>query len=92
MCYITCPLFLTPSSPEWYTHLYVGFAPELNLSSFGETLDETKRSIKEAVEGFLEECEFMGTLEEVMEEAGFEKTGAQWLPRQPIAAELLTTG
>lgn len=20
MCYITCPLFLTPSSPEWYTH------------------------------------------------------------------------
>jgi len=34
----------------------------------------------------------MDTLEEVIEEAGFEKRGDQWLPRQPIAAELLTTG
>jgi len=72
--------------------LYVGLAPELNVSSFGETLDEAKRSLKEAVEGFLEECEAMDTLEEVIEEAGFEKSGDQWLPRQPIAAELLTTG
>jgi len=72
--------------------LYVGLAPEFNVSSFGETLDEAKRSLKEAVEGFLEECEAMDTLEEVIEEAGFEKRGDQWLPRQPIAAELLTTG
>ena len=72
--------------------LYVGLAPELNVSSFGETLDEAKGSLKEAVEGFLEECETMGTLEEVIQEAGFEKKGSQWLPRQPVAAELLTTG
>ena len=72
--------------------LYVGLAPELNVSSFGETLDEAKKSLKEAVEGFLEECETMGTFEEVLEEAGFEKKGNQWLPRQPVAAELLTTG
>ena len=72
--------------------LYVGLAPELNVSSFGETLDEAKESLKEAVEGFLEECETMGTLEEVIQEAGFEKKGSQWLPRQPVAAELLTTG
>lgn len=72
--------------------LYVGLAPELNVSSFGETLDEAKESLKEAVDGFLEECETMGTLEDVIEEAGFEKTGNQWLPRQPIAAELLTAG
>ena len=72
--------------------LYVGLAPELNVSSFGETLDEAKESLKEAVDGFLEECETMGTLEDVIEEAGFEKTGNQWLPRQPIAAELLSAG
>ncbi len=72
--------------------VYVGLAPEFNVSSFGETLDEAKHSLKEAVDGFLEECETMGTLEEVIEEAGFEKTGTQWLPRQPVAAELLTTG
>ncbi len=72
--------------------LYVGLAPELNISSFGETLHEAKHSLKEAVEGFLEECETMGTLEDVIEEAGFEKKGNQWLPRQPIVAELLTAG
>ena len=72
--------------------LYVGLAPELNVSSFGETLDEAKRSLKEAAGGFLEECEAMGTLEDVIGEAGFEKRGNQWLPRQPIAAELLTAG
>ena len=44
------------------------------------------------MDGFLEECEAMGTLEDVIEESGFEKRGNQWLPRQPIAAELLTTG
>jgi len=72
--------------------LYVGLAPELNISSFGETLDKAKRSLKEAVEASLEECEALGTLEEVIEEAGFEKRGDQWLPRQPVAAELLATG
>jgi predicted RNase H-like HicB family nuclease len=71
--------------------MYVGLSPELNVSSFGETLDEAKRSVQEAVEAFLEECRTMGTLEEVMEEAGFVKKGRQWLSRQPVAAELLTT-
>jgi len=72
--------------------LYVGLALELNVSSFGETLDEAKRSLQEAVEAFIEECETMGTLEEVMEEAGFVKKGDRWLPRQPVVAELMTTG
>ena len=51
--------------------LYVALAPELNVSSFGETVDEANESIKEALEAFLEECLEMGTLEEVLEEAGF---------------------
>ena len=40
----------------------------------------------------IEECEAMVTFEEVIEEAGFEKRGDQWLPRQPVAAELLSIG
>jgi predicted RNase H-like HicB family nuclease len=71
--------------------LYVGFAPELSVSSFGETLEEAKRSLREAVEAFLEECEALGSLEEVLEEAGFVKQDDHWLPRQPVAAELLTS-
>ncbi len=72
--------------------LYVGVAPELSISSFGETLDAARASLREAVEAFLEECDRMETLQEVMEEAGFVRRGDTWLPRQPVAAELLTAG
>jgi predicted RNase H-like HicB family nuclease len=72
--------------------LYVGLAPELDVSSFGETIEEAKRSLQEAVEAFIEECEAMGTLVEVLEEAGFGRSGDLWLPRQPLVAELLSVG
>jgi len=49
---------------------YVALSPELNVSSFGQTIEEAKSAIKEAIEAFMEECERMGTLEDVLEEAG----------------------
>lgn len=55
---------------------YVGVAPELCVSSFGETLEEAERSLKEAVEAFLEGCKAMGTLEEVLEGGRVCKEGA----------------
>lgn len=45
---------------------YVALCPELNVSSFGDSVDEAKRALQEAVELFLEECESMGTLQEVL--------------------------
>jgi hypothetical protein len=72
--------------------LYVGLAPELNVSSFGETLDEARLSLQEAVEAFAKACQTMGTFDEVMEESGFTKRGDSWLPRQPVIAELLIAG
>jgi len=50
--------------------VYVGLCPELNVSSFGDSIDDAKSSLQEAVEVFIEECEEMGTLEEVLEESG----------------------
>jgi predicted RNase H-like HicB family nuclease len=70
--------------------LYVGVCPELDVSSFGETVDEARRSLREALEAFIEECEVMGTLVEVLEEAGFARQDSNWLPRQPVSAELVT--
>jgi predicted RNase H-like HicB family nuclease len=52
--------------------VYVGLCPELNVSSF-EDIEDAKRSLQEAVWAFVEACEEMGTLEEVLEEAGFIK-------------------
>jgi predicted RNase H-like HicB family nuclease len=70
--------------------LYVGLVPELDVSSFGESLNEAKVSLKEAVEAFLEECEAMGTLEEVLQEAGFSQDGDCWSARSPLAMEMLS--
>ena len=50
---------------------YGAIAPELNVSSFGDSPDEAKSSLEEAVELFLEECKSKGTLEEVLLEARF---------------------
>lgn len=70
--------------------VYVGFCPELNVSSFGDDVEDAKRSLQEAVIAFLEECEEMGTLEEVLEEAGFFKDQSIWSSRKPLIEERLT--
>ena len=67
--------------------VYVALSPELNVSSFGETIEDAKRSIKEAIEAFIEECERMGTLEDVLEESGFSRINDSWRSRKPIAEE-----
>ncbi|MCG2709682.1 MAG: type II toxin-antitoxin system HicB family antitoxin [Thermodesulfovibrionales bacterium] len=69
--------------------VYVALSPELNVSSFGETVDEAKKSFKEAVEAFVEECQTMGTLEEVLEESGFSRINNSWESRKPIIEENL---
>ncbi|BBD55375.1 type II toxin-antitoxin system HicB family antitoxin [Planktothrix agardhii] len=73
-------------------NFYVALCPDLDVSSFGETLEEAKQSVQEALEAFFEECEIMGTLSIVLEEAGFMQQNGNWLPRQPIFSELVTIG
>jgi predicted RNase H-like HicB family nuclease len=67
--------------------VYVALSPELNVSSFGETVEEAKSAIKEAIEAFIEECEKMGTLDDVLEEAGFTRDLDMWVSRVPIVQE-----
>ncbi|MBI4689914.1 MAG: type II toxin-antitoxin system HicB family antitoxin [Nitrospirae bacterium] len=69
--------------------VYVALSPELNVSSFGETIADAKQSFKEALEAFVEECQEMGTLEDVLEEAGFLKTNDLWQSRKPLSEEEL---
>jgi len=64
-------------------------SPELNVSSFGETIEDAKKSIREAVEAFIEECERMGTLEAILEESGFLKVNDSWILRKPVEEEAL---
>lgn len=69
--------------------VYVALSPELNVSSYGDTIETAKASFKEALEAFLEECREMGTLEEVLEETGFLKTDDSWKARTPLMEENL---
>jgi predicted RNase H-like HicB family nuclease len=65
----------------------VAVCPELNVSSFDDTPPQAVAALKEAVTAFLEECQRMGTLTSVLEEAGYypdPNTPEHWLYRQPI--------
>ncbi|MCK4325291.1 type II toxin-antitoxin system HicB family antitoxin [bacterium] len=71
---------------------YVSLCPELNLSSFGNTPDEARAAIREAIDLFLEECEEMGTLKDVLEEAGFKRITSPreaWVCKEPVSIEKL---
>jgi predicted RNase H-like HicB family nuclease len=64
----------------------VALCPELNVSSYADTLEQAIDSLKEAVELFLEECQSMGTLDMVLEEAGYRRktvNADRWIYRQP---------
>jgi predicted RNase H-like HicB family nuclease len=50
--------------------MYVVYEPELDVASCGNTGDETHRNIQDAVQGFLETSAEMGTLPQILEEAG----------------------
>src|ERR1700693_723161 len=52
---------------------FVAHALELDVSSCGGTKEKALRNLKEAVTLFLEEAEKMGTLEQILEEAGYLK-------------------
>ena len=58
--------------------MYVAHVPELDVSSCGATDDEARKSIREAVQAFLEASARMGTLDEILDEAGYAREGERW--------------
>ncbi len=70
-------------------NVYVAVSPDLNVSSFGDSIDDAKKSVEEAIEAFIEECKRMGTLEDVLEESGFLKINGSWESRKPVVQEEL---
>ena len=58
---------------------YVAHTPELDVSSCGGTKERAVKNLKAAVRLFLEEAGKMGSLEQILEEAGFHKTSRSCL-------------
>ena len=46
--------------------------------SCGATDDEARKNIREAVQAFLEASARMGTLDEILDEAGYAREGERW--------------
>ncbi|KAF5434812.1 putative nuclease of the RNAse H fold, HicB family [Candidatus Methanophagaceae archaeon] len=68
-------------------NVYVALCPELNVSSFGDDIESAKESLREALEAFLEGCEAMGTLQDILEDAGFVKEKESWILEEPVIKE-----
>jgi predicted RNase H-like HicB family nuclease len=64
---------------------YVAYAPELDVSSCGDSVAEARARLREAVSLFLEECSRKGTLDTILAESGFAKRGRSYRPRRIIA-------
>ena len=67
--------------------MYVAHTPELDVSSCGPTRVKAVKNLKEAVRLFLEEAERMGTLDQILQEAGYLKRRDRLEGPKFIAAE-----
>ena len=67
--------------------VYVAYAPELDVSSCGDSVPEARRRLREAVLLFLEEAAHQGALKEILSESGFEKHGDTYIPRRVLVRE-----
>lgn len=68
---------------------YVAYVPALDLSSCGATDEEARRNIRDAVRGFLATSAELGTLEEVLTEAGYRREGDRWIPPEFVSLDRL---
>ena len=57
---------------------YIGHAMPLDVASSGETPETARQAVDEAVRLFLATATEQGTLEEVLEDAGYIRDGAAW--------------
>jgi len=70
---------------------FVAYSPKLDVSSCGDTVDKARQNLKTAVRLFLEEAEKMGTFEDILREAGYEKTDVNsWMTPRLVATELMS--
>ncbi len=69
---------------------YVAYVPELDVSSCGATDEEARRNIRDAVGGFLDASADMGTLSEILEEAGYIREGDSWREPEFVSLDRLT--
>jgi predicted RNase H-like HicB family nuclease len=66
---------------------YVAHSPELDISSCGDSRRQARERLSEAITLFLQEAARMGTLSEILEEAGFRRKGRGYASRRVLIEE-----
>lgn len=70
---------------------FIAYCPELDISSCGDTVDQSKEMLKIAVRLFVEEAEKMGTLDDILDEAKYKKNiDGRWFPPKLVSIELVS--
>ena len=70
--------------------LFVAYNPELDVSSCGSTLEKAKINIQDAIRGFLKSAAKLGTLREILEEAGYLYRRKHWVDPELIALDRMS--
>lgn len=55
-------------------NMYVSYCPELDIASCGETVDQAKKNLCEVILINLEEAQKLGTLDDLLQEAGLDES------------------
>ena len=55
-------------------NMYVSNCPELDIAACGESVEQAKKNLKEVILINLEEAQKMGTLDKLLQDAGFDET------------------
>ncbi|OGK11175.1 MAG: hypothetical protein A2Y63_03365, partial [Candidatus Riflebacteria bacterium RBG_13_59_9] len=66
---------------------FVAHCPQLDVSSCGKTVEEARANILTAVRLFLEEAARMGTLREILDEAGYVPEKGHECPPKLVSTE-----
>lgn len=69
---------------------FVAHALELDVSSCGGSKEKALKNLKEAVRLFLEEAEKMGTLEQILKEAGYSMSNRKLAGPKSISVQRVT--
>ena len=61
---------------------YQAVCAELVITAFGDTAESAREALRSQVSMYLEDCDEMGTLDEVLIDAGFYFDGESWISNE----------
>ena len=64
--------------------VYEAFCAELVITGFGDTAEAAKEELRSQVAMYLEDCDKLGALDEVLIEAGFYFDGEKWVSNEVV--------